>query len=99
MEKIRHERRVELAFEGHRFWDLKRWRIADKDVSQGGLNGFKGSALYPWYNINDQKFTFEINPNTPKQTRVFLKRNYYTKIGANDMNSNPKLIQNPGYTN
>ncbi len=26
--KIRHERRVELAFEGHRYFDLKRWRIA-----------------------------------------------------------------------
>src|SRR5690606_616456 len=27
-EKIRHERRIELAFESHRFWDMKRWRIS-----------------------------------------------------------------------
>lgn len=26
-ESIRHERRIELAFEGHRYFDLKRWRI------------------------------------------------------------------------
>lgn len=99
MDKIRHERRVELAFEGHRFWDLKRWRLADKDVSEGGLNGFRGSALYPWYNVSDGKYTFERGTNTPKQVRVFLQRNYYLKINASDMNSNKLLAQNPGYTN
>ncbi len=99
MAKIRHERKVELAFETHRFWDMKRWRIAHLDVSLGGLNGFRGSALYPWYNISDGKYTFERGANTPKQKRVFLEKNYYTKINGDDMNSNPKLIQNPGYTN
>ncbi|HCM21250.1 MAG TPA: RagB/SusD family nutrient uptake outer membrane protein [Porphyromonadaceae bacterium] len=99
VEKIRHERKVELAFEGHRFWDMKRWRIAHLDVSQGGLNGFKGSALYPWFDIRDGKFIFEKNANTPKQTRIFLEKNYYTRIHNEDMNSNPKLVQNPGYTN
>jgi hypothetical protein len=99
MDKVRHERRVELAFEGHRFWDMKRWRIADKDVSEGGLNGFRGTALYPWYNLSDGKFTFERNSNTPKQVRIFLPKNYYTKISTSDINSNPKLVQNPGYTN
>src|SRR5690606_5610040 len=28
-EKIRHERRIELAFESHRFWDIKRWQISE----------------------------------------------------------------------
>ena len=99
MEKIRHERRVELAFEGHRFWDMKRWRIAHLDVAQGGLNGFRGTALYPWYDIRDSKYVFEIGKNPPKQVRIFLEKNYYTKINQDDMNSNPNLIQNPGYTN
>ena len=99
MEKLRHERRVELAFEGHRFWDMKRWRIAHLDVTQGGLNGFRGTALYPWYDIRDGKYVFERGRNTPKQLRIFLEKNYYTKINQDDMNSNPNLIQNPGYTN
>lgn len=99
MAKIRHERKVELAFEGHRFWDMKRWRIAHLDVQQGGLNGFSGSALYPWYDIRDGKYIFEKGTNTPKQKRIFLEKNYYGKINAEDMNSNPKLVQNPGYTN
>ena len=29
-ESIRRERRVELAFEDHRFWDIRRWKIGDK---------------------------------------------------------------------
>jgi len=29
-ERIRNERRIELAFENHRFWDVRRWMIADK---------------------------------------------------------------------
>lgn len=99
MDKIRHERKIELAFEGHRFWDMKRWRIAHLDVEQGGLNGFRGSALYPWFDIRDKKYVFEKSSNTPKQKRVFLMKNYYTKINTDDMNSNYKLIQNPGYTN
>lgn len=99
MTKIRHERKVELAFEGHRYWDMKRWRIAHLDVAQGGLNGFRGTALYPWYDITDGKYIFERGNNSPKQTRIFLEKNYYTKINGDDMNSNPKLIQNPGYTN
>lgn len=99
LEEVRHERKVELAFEGHRYWDLKRWRLADKDVAQGGLNGFKGSALYPWFDVRDGKFVFEIGKNPPKQTRFFLEKNYYTKINGSDLNSNPNLVQNPGYTN
>lgn len=99
IENIRHERKVELAFEGHRFWDMKRWRIAHLDVTEGGLNGFRGSALYPWYDIRDKMFVFEIGTNTPKQTRLFLEKNYYTRINNEDMNSNPNLVQNPGYTN
>lgn len=99
MEKVRHERKIELAFEGHRFWDLKRWRLADQDVANGGLNGFRGTALYPWYDVRDGKYVFERGYNTPKEKRIFLKMNYYTKINSDDMNSNSKLIQNPGYTN
>ncbi|MEG1634030.1 MAG: RagB/SusD family nutrient uptake outer membrane protein [Rikenellaceae bacterium] len=33
-EKIRHERKIELAFEGHRLWDLFRWGIAEKELNK-----------------------------------------------------------------
>lgn len=98
LDKVRHERRVELAFEGHRFWDLRRWRLADKDAPVG-LNNFRGTGLYPWYNMADDTYIYERGDHTPKRLRIFQEKNYYTRINQSDMNSNPKLVQNPGYTN
>ena len=38
-QKIRHERRIELAFEDHRLWDARRWMIAaDNEMGKGFLN-------------------------------------------------------------
>lgn len=34
LERIRHERRIELVFEGHRFWDIRRWQIAPETEVQ-----------------------------------------------------------------
>ena len=33
VDKVRHERRIELAFENHTYWDLRRWRIADSTTA------------------------------------------------------------------
>lgn len=99
VEKVRQERKVELAFEGHRLWDMKRWRIAAKDYTKGGLNGFRGKALYPFFDMRLNKYVFEAGTDIPKRQRIFTEKNYYTKISGNDLNSNPSLIQNPGYIN
>lgn len=96
--KVRQERKVELAFEKLRYWDLKRWRIAHRDVSQGGLTNYRGTALYPWFNVKSKKYTFETG-TPPKQTRLFLERNYYIRISPTDLSTNPQLVQNPGYGN
>ncbi len=53
-ERIQHERKVELAFEGHRFWDIRRWRIG-AEVCNGSvpvdpsdpLKGGYMSCCYP----------------------------------------------------
>ena len=34
-ELIRNERRIELSFEGHRFWDLRRWRSSLNESARG----------------------------------------------------------------
>lgn len=91
MEKIRHERKVELAFENHRFWDIRRWRTATSI-----LNNTKFKALYPWLNWDTKDYTFTIE-DAPKNTRTFLKRTYYEPIPAGELEKNPNLIQNPGY--
>ena len=47
LEVLRHERRVELGFESHRFNDLKRWDIADEVLTDLGKNFQDENYLYP----------------------------------------------------
>jgi len=94
-DKVRHERQVELAFENHRWWDIRRWRIASEI-----LNNTQFHALWPWLNWQantspaNMKYTFQIVP-APKNPRTFSPTLYYEGIPVSD--ANPKLIQNPGY--
>lgn len=54
LEKVRHERLVELAFENHRWWDYRRWRIADNK-----LNNTRFTALKPYYDLDAGAYRFE----------------------------------------
>jgi len=50
-EAIRHERRIELAFEGLRYYDLKRWRIAEEvlnNVTDGIIEYNFEERFYNW---------------------------------------------------
>ena len=37
----RNERKVELAYEGHLFWDMRRWRLAHIEYNNYRCHGFK----------------------------------------------------------
>ena len=102
IETIQNERRVELAFEDHRFFDLKRWRIADKV-----WNGLETDAnavvhgLYPYRVIrpghpDDGKYIFDrMRPTRFRRARFFRMANYYSSIDPSVLNNNPKLVKNP----
>jgi len=85
---IRNERRIELSFEDHRFWDIRRWKIAEQ-VLNGPLYGVK-ILKKP-----DNSFT------TPERVEVgtatFNKRLYFMPIPYLVMLKNNKLIQNEGW--
>jgi len=101
MEALQHERRVELAFEDHRVWDLKRWRIADK-VWNGQNNGYSVVyALYPYRVVRpgdsrNNKYVFEkiIAPRF-RSPHNFRLGNYYSSIDQGVLNNNPKIVRNP----
>lgn len=103
LEKIRHERRVELAFEDHRVWDLKRWRTAHI-VWNGQSNNPDASvyALYPYRVIRpgdaarDGKYVF-VKMVAPRfrAPRFFQLGNYYSAIDQGILNNNPKIVRNP----
>lgn len=95
MDKIRHERKIELVFEGHRFWDMKRWRIAHKTISEGGLNG-KPLRTGVYFDLRDNKYHFFQN-NAEPNPRVFKSAYYYMPLTLSRTTNNPNLIENPGY--
>ena len=90
LDKVRHERRVELAFESHRYWDVRRWHIADKL-----LNNTTMTALEPYYVLPDKVYIFKKAPAGYPKT--FFAKLYYERIDPNELSKNPKLIQNPNY--
>ncbi|MFT3949295.1 MAG: RagB/SusD family nutrient uptake outer membrane protein [Agriterribacter sp.] len=85
---VKHERRVELAFEDHRYWDLLRWKDAKAVLNQPivGLKITKdGSGKYHYTTANVAE-------------RVFMDRNYRFPFSRNEiMNSNGTMSQNEGY--
>ncbi|MEQ6120017.1 RagB/SusD family nutrient uptake outer membrane protein [Reichenbachiella sp. MALMAid0571] len=90
-EKIRQERQVELTFEGHRFWDLRRWRIAEEELSKE-MHSIKMN--FDW----DSK-TYEVKiENADVVTRDFEARHYYLPITVGRISNNPNLApDNTGY--
>jgi len=90
MSKIRNERRVEMAFENQRYYDARRWRIAETEFSKD----FK--RVYPIYDWNAKEFYFEIR-SLDGYKRSFPLKYYYLPITTPRINNNPKLVENPGY--
>ena len=101
-DNIVHEYRVEFAYEDHRYWDMKRWRLADK-VWNGNNNDpqARHRRLWPYRVVapgdpNDGKWVFVedylfMSPNA----RYFKMQNYYNFLSLDWINNNPKLVKNP----
>ena len=90
-DKIRHERRIELAFEGHRYWDVRRWRTAVNDLS-GSKTGLRYVLDY-----NTRKYILLIQDNIDGIPLRFFEHNYYLPLTIARTASNPNLVENPGY--
>ena len=86
-EKIWHERRVELAFEDHRFFDVRRWRIAE-ETQNGHLHG---------YDVSKGETTGFYTKVTVGNPSKFEKRHYLYPLSTQEILLNPALEQNPGW--
>jgi len=90
-EAIRREMRVELATEGQRYFDVRRWMIAENPSGQGGQGG-------PFYGMNmNANVENDFFQRTPYETRVFLKAMYLYPIPLSEIQKSKKLVQNPGW--
>lgn len=88
---IQNERRVELAIEEHRYWDVRRWKIAE-NVSNKPLHGMRitriGTTVPAVYNYE------KVIIRTP----VFVAPKWYLwPIPQGEVNKTAELLQNPGW--
>lgn len=92
-DRIRNERKIEMAFEDQRYWDVRRWRIAEEVLSVK-IEGIR--SLRHIDNFGTETFTYQVIPAETFQMN-FYPRHYYLPIGQDRVNNNPKLLENPGY--
>lgn len=84
---VRNERRIELAFEEQRFWDIRRWKIA---------NAVYGTTLHGVTITKNVNGTFSYAPKEVT-TPYFTNAMYLFPIAVKETQVNPGLEQNPGY--
>jgi hypothetical protein len=81
--KYERERMVELAFEGHRFWDVRRWKEGDKFKSIVRMEISKDNSNYTY--------------NRVIKNRIWDDKMYLFPIPDVEIRKNPNLTQNPGW--
>ena len=92
MSRYRNERRIELAFEDHRYFDVRRWMIAPTAYEDA-----QGVSIR--YKIDDAGNVIAGPTYTviTAQDRDWNPRFYLFPIKLDEMNRNNKLVQNPLY--
>lgn len=83
-QKIRHERMVELAFEEHRFFDVRRWNLGEQ-LFNAPIYGMRISPDGKTFN----RFKVE--------DRVFQAKHNLMPIPQGEIDKNSNLVQNPGW--
>jgi hypothetical protein len=95
---IRQERKVELAFEGHWYWDLRRWEVAHKKYPEG-LTGYKLHGLKIEKNNggtpddeSDDVYTYTY-VSVDDDNRNFPQKMYQFPLPESELDSNPEVQQ------
>ena len=83
---IHRERNLELLFEGHRFWDLRRWKEGIQEYN---------TALRGW-DINQSAAAAYYTP-VPLYNQKFAVRDYFWPISEDELTRNTNLVQNTGW--
>jgi tetratricopeptide (TPR) repeat protein len=86
-EAVRFERKLELSLEGHRFFDLVRWGVAEKEINE--YLAYEGTKLTT--NLGGARFTANKSEYLP------IPQNQIDLQGALPTGDGKVLTQNPGY--
>jgi starch-binding outer membrane protein, SusD/RagB family len=91
-ELVRRERRVELAIEGLRWYDIQRWKIAD-EVMNGPVYGSRLGTV----EHTTGKLTLSSERMLSEQRSFDASKNYLWPIPQSEIDINKNLQQNSGY--
>lgn len=81
----RNERKVELAYEGQLFWDMRRWKLAHVEYNNYRCHGFK---------ITGDKYEYI---DVDYQDRKFLQKTYILPIPDEELKNNSQIVQYPDW--
>lgn len=88
---IRQERKVEFAFEGLWYWDLRRWRIAHESYEKGGLTGYQ---LHGLMITKDDEGAFHYSyVSVDEADHNFLERLYRFPLPSSELNNSGAVQQ------
>ncbi len=82
---IRHERKVELSYEGHLYWDMRRWKLADDAYNNYRVHGMKITK-------EGSSYRFEV-VDCDLQDRKFLDKWYVFPIPYSELKNNSAIEQ------
>lgn len=90
MTLLRKERCVELAGEGHRIWDLRRWRMAEGVINGKNVHGHKATR-------NGTSFDYTTVDADGGRKRIFLPHYYYLSLPSGELSQNSLCVDNAGW--
>jgi len=82
---IRQERKIELAYEGHLYWDMRRWRLADAEYNNYRVHGLKISKIAGGFQYEYIDCDLE--------DRKFLAKTYIFPIPYDELANNSAIEQ------
>lgn len=89
---IQRERQIELATEGQRYFDVRRWMIADKN-GEGRQNGYVHGMNVRGESNDKEAF----NRIVEASQIVFNRKMYLYPMPDSEMRKTKNLVQNPGW--
>lgn len=101
IERIHNERRIELCFEDHRWADVRRWKLFDKQTAASEVNLPRYKQIYNLYGVSIREgsgttFNYGLAEKYERQT-FNAPKNYRFPIPYSEVQRIPNMVQNPGW--